>query len=370
MFTINEDISKNLLEKEFKRFANKKIFSGISLGIATFFEDISDKFIFSYGKTDNSENPVTNDTLFDLASLTKPFVTILSLLVLIEEGKIFWKEKLPSLLSLDVPDDKKDICLTDLMSHKSGLPAHKPYYKLLSNTSFHKRKTKILEYILQEKLIYPPGEKNIYSDLGYILLGEIVEKKSGKSLDEYWQIKICNPLFLQNELLFPKNNRINKRRFACTKCCSLTHKKLCGIVNDDNCRFMGGIAGHAGLFGTAKGVLSICEKILLGYYDKSNSFLFSNEKLKDVLKKDENSLWTLGFDTPSPTFSSSGIYFSNNTVGHLGFTGTSFWIDLQKKIIVVLLTNRTYFCADNKKIKKFRPFIHNLIMQKIISQQP
>ena len=145
----------------------------------------------------------------------------------------------------------------------------------------------------------------------------------------------------------------------------MMNKKLYGIVHDDNCRVLGGVAGHAGLFGTIDGVLSLCENILTGYNDQSTHPSFSNDNLRIVLEKQKNSSWTLGFDTPSPAASSSGRYFSKLSVGHLGFTGTSFWIDLQRGVCIVFLSNRTFFDGENERFKKVRPIVHDSIMQEI-----
>jgi serine-type D-Ala-D-Ala carboxypeptidase len=368
MVKLNSETLKKRLKKSFEKFISDRVFPGAVVGISIFMDGIFKRNIFPYGRVDESEILVEKNTFYDCASLTKPLVTVLSLLALIEEKKIFWNQKLGSMLPFPVPGDKKDISLVHLMSHCSGLPAHRLYYQYLMNIDPEYRKKEVIRLILKENLLYSPGEENIYSDLGYILLGNIVEEKSGKRLDEYWQQKVIDPLFLQNELIFPQDNLPNNISFAPTGYCSITKKILSGVVHDDNCRILGGISGHAGLFGTAEGILSICENILLGYHNLSKNRFFNNDNLKIVLKKKGNSSWTLGFDTPSPTNSSSGRYFSNNSVGHLGFTGTSFWIDIKKKVIIVLLSNRVYFGVENEKIKKVRPIIHDLIMEEILDR--
>jgi serine-type D-Ala-D-Ala carboxypeptidase len=368
MVEFNFETLKKRLKKSFEKFISDRVFPGAVVGISIFMNGIFKRNIFSYGRVDESEILVDKNTFYDCASLTKPLVTILSLLALIEEKKIFWNQKLGSMLPFSVPGDKKDISLVHLMSHCSGLPAHRPYYQYLMNIDPDLRKKEVIRLILKENLLYSPGEENIYSDLGYILLGNIVEEKSGKRLDEYWRQKITNPLSIQNKLIFPQDISPDNIIFAPTGYCSITKKKLSGVVHDDNCRILGGVSGHAGLFGTAEGILSICENILLGYYNLSKNRLLDNDNLKIVLKKRGNSSWTPGFDTPSPTNSSSGKYFSNTSVGHLGFTGTSFWIDIEKKIIIILLTNRVFFGVENERIKKVRPIIHDIIMEEIFDR--
>ncbi len=128
---------------------------------------------------------------------------------------------------------------------------------------------------------------------------------------------------------------------------------------------IGGVDGHAGLFGTAGGVYSLLSALLFVYYGFSSTHVFKKELLKIFFKRQNNSEKTLGFDTPSLHNSSCGDLFSKKSVGHLGFTGTSFWMDLERSVIVVLLTNRIHPSRDNTKIKAFRPKIHNAIMKSL-----
>ncbi len=358
---------KTCLDKAFAEYIKDKAFTGAAIGISLFIDGNFQRMICCYGKRDESENNVDKNTLYDLASLTKPIVTVLSLLALLEEKKIEWNEKIDSLLSVNVPKDKKKIDLISLMSHCSGLPAHRPYYKDLIKIPPEYRKNEIINLIMREDLLYTTGQKNIYSDLGYILLGNIVEERSGRGLDAYWQEKISVPFLLQEKLLFPKKKGLEEENFASTGFSSVMNKKLYGIVHDDNCRVLGGVAGHAGLFGDVEGVLAFCENILKGYNDQLTHPFLSNDTLRAVLEKQKNSPWTLGFDTPSPSASSSGHFFSKESVGHLGFTGTSFWIDLERNISVVFLTNRTFFGEDNGKLKKIRPVLHDIIMKELKS---
>lgn len=251
------------------------------------------------------------------------------------------------------------------MSHSSGLPAHKPYFEKIGKMPMGVRKEEMVKCILEENLLNFPGESNIYSDLGYILLGRIIEEKSGKALNEYWKEKIASPLSLNKKLIFPKKDDAERLTFASTNSFSRGEIKFPTVVNDDNCRILGGVAGHAGLYGTIEGVMSLCENILLQWSDQSSHPSYSKKLLKKSLVKEKNSRWTPGFDTPSDVGSSSGNFFSSESVGHLGFTGTSFWMDLKKKIVIVLLTNRVFFGEKNEKLKKIRPVVHDLVMQEI-----
>jgi CubicO group peptidase (beta-lactamase class C family) len=218
--------------------------------------------------------------------------------------------------------------------------------------------------IFAEELQFAPTTDTLYSDLGFILLGRVIEIASGESLDRYWRRKICCPLHLENDLFFAGEKEKVHRIYVPTGNCGWSNKSLYGYVNDDNCRALGGIAGHAGLFGTVGGVLNLCKEILLCYHGQGTQSPFTSKTLRTMLENREGE-WLCGFDSPTPPLSSSGKFFSDKTIGHLGFTGTSFWIDLQQQIIIVLLTNRV-FCGDQlSAIQRFRPMVHDLIMDYI-----
>ena len=141
---------------------------------------------------------------------------------------------------------------------------------------------------------------------------------------------------------------------------------LSGVVHDENCRAVGGVAGHAGLFGTVEGVLELCNHLVRQLRGEETHPAYSNEKLRQLLTRHGESTWMYGFDTPSIKGSSSGMYFSDQSAGHLGFTGTSFWIDLARGISVVLLTNRVHPTRENYGIRKFRPLFHDIVMKALL----
>jgi serine-type D-Ala-D-Ala carboxypeptidase len=366
MVFFNSETLEKRLRCSFEKFISDRVFPGAVVGIYKFSNGKVIKKTFPFGKIDDSDLTVKNNTIYDCASLTKPLVTVLSLLSLKEEKKIYWDERLGDLISFRIPKVKQDISLSQLMSHCSGLPAYRPYYKYLVNFEPAQRKKEIIRMILAEDLIYSPGEEHIYSDLGYILLGHIIEETSGIQLDLYWKRKIVESFNLSEKLIFQDDKELYNKNFASTGFCTNTGKKIYGIVHDDNCRMLGGVSGHAGLFGTADGILSICENILLAYHNMIKLKHINTNDIKTVLEKKDCSSWTLGFDTPSQNNSSSGKFFSKNSIGHLGFTGTSFWIDINKKIIIVFLSNRVFFGDENEKMKKVRPIVHDIIMEEII----
>ena len=155
-------------------------------------------------------------------------------------------------------------------------------------------------------------------------------------------------------------------RFAATERCPWRNILLDGVVHDDNAYVVGGIEGHAGLFGTADSVYILLSALLSVFHGRSSTGVFVKELVHTFFERQENSDKTLGFDTPSLVNDSCGRYFSKKSVGHLGFTGTSFWIDLERCVIVILLTNRVHPSRENTKIRTFRPKLHDMIMQEIL----
>ncbi len=361
-----ENILKKNVENVLLTSLNEKHFSGASLAVSLLDHNRYDRFFFTCGFTDfeNPKSEVKKDTFFDLASLTKPLVTVLCLFILEKEKKISLNDPLGNFFIVE--EDKKNIPLWTLLSHCSGFPAHREFFQTSSLQEGEDRKKSVLKDILSEKLEYKTGDKHIYSDLGFILLGFIIEKITGCSLDEYWKNSIAVPLGLDDTLLFRKKRQDdNTDKYVTTGHCPQSNTKLCGIVHDDNCRYLGGVAGHAGLFGTVDGVLSLCETILISAKkSKKNTPFYGLDKW---LKRINNSNWCYGFDMVSAVGSSAGKYFSSGSIGHLGFTGCSFWIDIEKAVSVVFLTNRVLNSADNRAIKKIRPLVHNKIMEAISS---
>lgn len=358
------------ITKLMKEALREGLFPGATAGFYVENKKTREMNEWVFGFTDyEKRNKVNIKTYYDLASLTKPLVTVLSLLVLFERKKIDFETTVNQFFEFDFPCDKKDICIGDLMGHKSGLPGYRPYYEeLLKIKGLRARKEQIVEYILNEKLEYERAKSHLYSDLGFILLSEIIEKIISIPLDVFWLEEVLKPIKLQKKFIFrPARNNISKKFLTATEKCPWTGKMLKGIVHDENCRVLGGVSGHAGLFGTVDGVLDLCRHLLRQWQGKETHPHYSSETLRKVFRHEKDSTWCYGFDTPSPLHSSSGKYFSDKTVGHLGFTGTSFWIDLSRGIVIVLLTNRVHPSRKDERIKKFRPLFHDMIMKHILN---
>ena len=303
---------------------------------------------------------IKKDTIFDLASLTKPLATTLAIMKLVNDGFISLDTHISDILS--TPKDKKKITIRMLLSHSSGFPAWKPYYIELIGYPLKIRKRILRNWILKEELIFSPGKNILYSDLGFILLEWIIELVSGTEMREFVR-GLYEYLSLKRTFLSYPEQKIAREEFAATELCSWRKKIIYGEVHDENAFSVGGYSGHAGLFGTAEDVFIICNMLLDHYLGKRDD-LFRQETVREFFKK-HNKRWALGWDTPSKLCSSAGTLFSKNSVGHLGFTGTSIWMDLDKKIIVVFLTNRIHPSRKNEKIKRFRPILHDQIIKEL-----
>ena len=317
---------------------------------------------------------VRGSTIYDLASLTKPLATVTSILLLVQAGKLELDAAVGGILTELKESPIGAATLRDLLCHRSGLPGWRPLYERLhaegvawGSADPEVVRQTVLRLVSAEPLAYELGQQHLYSDLGFILLGMAVERASGLLLDEYFDVAVMQPLGGQS-LYFnrtAKASRPPSTRFggsiAATEWDDWRKRLLKGEVHDENAAAMGGVAGHAGLFGTAQGVLAVSGAWLKGLQGTPSTL--DRHLVREFTKRQprpSGSSWALGWDTPS-TPSSSGTYFSAESFGHLGFTGTSLWIDPQRSLEVVLLTNRVHPSRKNDAIRAFRPMIHDLV---------
>ncbi|MBI9077926.1 MAG: beta-lactamase family protein [Desulfatibacillum sp.] len=322
--------------------------------------------------TTNQEGriPVTTHTVYDLASLTKPLATASCMMVLIQEGRLCLSDTIGRLHPGFSSPDKRNLSLEQILSHTAGFPAYRPYYEELSLLKPESRKGRLVELLNSEPLAYAPGQGCQYSDLGYMALGLILEEVSGLPLDALTSRLVFDPLGINDLFFMPfglnaRNSSpvIPKSRIAPTESCPWRKTVLHGQVHDDNAWVLGGVAGHAGLFGTALGIWRLLDAVRRVFLGEAVDSPFSHSAAKIFLgKRRIPGTYVLGYDTPTPPESSSGAAFSPRTVGHLGFTGASFWLDLEKQALVILLTNRVHPTRNNGKIRIFRPKIHNAAM--------
>jgi CubicO group peptidase (beta-lactamase class C family) len=330
------------------------------------------------------KSPMRPDSIFDLASLTKPLATTTALMLLVREKKIRLEDRVNRFVPNFGVFGKTHITIRHLLAHCSGLPPWKPFYKEIINAEKSGKpnfvasragKSFVFEGIHREKPVAPQGTRMLYSDLGFMLLGEIVEEISGRTLDRYCQERIFDPMGLQStffvDLTVLRLRRVRppKEMIVPTEKCPWRKRILCGEVQDENAYAMGGVAGHAGLFSSAQDVHKLIGR-LKRCYDGLDSFLPADVVRRFYARDDtvEESTYALGWDTPASTDSSSGSCFSATSVGHLGFTGVSIWCDLEKNCHIILLTNRVHPTRENDGIHKFRPHIHDLIMKTLANE--
>ncbi|PIE61985.1 MAG: serine hydrolase [Desulfobacterales bacterium] len=319
----------------------------------------------AYGVLDlDTCTPVQKNTVFDLASLTKPLATTLAIAELIRGKHIDTSTVLGEILPAAGDTDKACLSVDMLLRHTSGLPAHRDFFRAIcpdGDAPQAGARDVLRNMVLEEPLAAVPGSRECYSDLGFILLAWVVETVSGMRLDQYVTQNVYNPLGISG-LFFPgvAGRQDTETSIAATSKCPWRQKVIQGEVEDENAWAVGGVEGHAGLFGDGRAVFTLCSNVLAVAMGEG-AMLPDTTVFQGFLQKMPGMERVAGFDTPSKENSSSGRYFSRHAIGHLGFTGTSIWMDPEDGLIVVLLTNRVHPSRKNTKIRQFRPLIHDLI---------
>ncbi|MBI1824408.1 MAG: serine hydrolase [Nitrospirae bacterium] len=317
---------------------------------------------------------VDSETLFDLASLTKPLATVFLMSLLVQSRKLSLDDRVGNILVAPLDSEKGNTSIRELLSHSSGFPDWRPYYlEVVSDGTFwsceknSKEKASIFQKIHEEPFLYSPGSRTLYSDLGFILLGEMLECQSGISLDQLFIREIVEPLRIKNLGFRPLNLFGQERSFMATEKSIWRHKIVQGEVHDENACVMGGVAGHAGLFGTARSVYACFTEWRKGY--RNESPFLTESIVKTFVERERFSAdWGLGWMFPSD-LSSAGIHFSKRSFGHLGFTGTSIWFDPVVDLGVIFLSNRIHPTRDNSALKEFRPILHDFIYNLVIHEK-
>ncbi len=312
-------------------------------------------------------SPVQVGTIYDLASLTKPLATASSILLLVQEGRVSLTQTLAMLIEESNGTPLGQVSLKDLLSHQSGLPAWRPFYQSYSpvfpseSESRQQRIRAVLGMILKEPIDQSSSSIGVYSDLGYMVLGFVVERVTGQSFANFTRDRIFHPLEADNLVFGIQDGEgCVSEHIAPTEEDPWRGRLLQGEVHDENAAALGGVSGHAGLFGTAQAVGQITKAWLDGYLGKPS--IFGQGLVKQFVQAQAGISWALGWDTPSQP-SSSGQWFSPESFGHLGFTGTSIWIDPVRELEVIFLSNRVHPTRDNQAIKAFRPQLHDVIIQ-------
>jgi len=338
---------------------------------------------FGWRSVEPERKPLHETTIFDLASLTKPLATTTAIMLMVKEKILRLDDRVTRFFPNFGIQGKTHLTFRHLLSHSSGLPAWRPYYREIAARETQEGKIGFLgtrsarEFVYtqlqREKLEAEPGQRTVYSDLGFILLGATIEELSGVGLEQYCHEKIFRPLglgslsFINLEALRRRRIQLTEDNYASTEHCPWRKRVLCAEVHDDNAYAMGGVAGHAGLFAAIDDVDKLVS-VLVACYRGEHAFIPQHVMQTFWTRADivPGSTWCLGWDSPSPYNSSAGEYFSSHSVGHLGFTGTSLWVDLDRHLHVIVLSNRVHPHRSNDAIQAFRPALHNAVMRVIL----
>jgi CubicO group peptidase (beta-lactamase class C family) len=310
--------------------------------------------------------PMTPDTIFDVASLTKVVATTTSLMILVEEGKIRLNDRVSSFIPGFERYGKGEVTVRHLMTHVSGL---RPDVDLGDTWSGSET---AIGLAIEEVPAAPPGERFVYSDINYFLLGDIVRRVSGQTLDRFAHDRIFEPLGMKDTMFVPPASL--GRRIAPTESCTPLGwpcqgpdmSMLRGVVHDPTARRMGGVAGHAGLFSTAADLAIFCRMLLDGGVYRSVRIMSPLTVAKMTTPSTsavERNVRGLGWDIDSSFSSNRGELLPVGSFGHTGFTGTSLWIDPASDVYVVFFTNRVHPTRENEAIQYIRPALHDAVME-------
>lgn len=313
--------------------------------------------------TYDGESPaVAPTTVFDLASVTKVVATTAAAMLLYEGGTLDLEGRVVDVLpDFDTGDlRRREITVRMLLAHSSGLPAWEKLYERAITPN------ELLSLALTTPLVAAPGTRAEYSDIGFIILGEILAGLAGEPLDRYCQTKVFNPLGMSSACFNPPPEwsqqippTLDDQPFR--------GRVIQAEVNDENANVLGGVAGHAGVFASALDVATFAQCMLSGGHPILRPETVQSFTIRDT--SPPGSSRALGWDTPSAP-SQSGRYFGARSFGHLGHTGTSLWCDPDRRLSVTLLTNRTWPDRSSQEIKRVRPLIHDAIVEALEDTKP
>jgi CubicO group peptidase (beta-lactamase class C family) len=305
---------------------------------------------------DNTAPAVKLTTPYDLSSLTKVVATTTMAMLLLERGQLALDTPLIQILpEFAQPSDprRQQVSLQMLLAHSSGLPGYAPLYQTANG------REAVLRAACAVPLASDPGTRAEYSDIGFILLGAALERLANQPLQRFCQQEIFEPLSMLRTCFCPpagwRDSTPPTEQGQAGR-----PRVIQGEVQDENAAAMGGVGGHAGLFAIAQDVAAFAECILNG-----GAPILKAETVERFIEREISPAGTsraLGWDTPSAD-SQSGHFFSPASYGHLGFTGTSLWIDPKRRLSVTLLTNRTWPDRKSELIKQLRPLLHNSVIE-------
>jgi CubicO group peptidase (beta-lactamase class C family) len=276
----------------------------------------------------------------------------------VEKGEIGLDDPVGKYLPAFAEGEKAAITIRHLLTHTSGFPPFRRFFLFCRNAS------EALDSIFATPLVATPGDTTIYSDLGMITMGKVIEQVSGLGLDAYVRREFYEPLGMASTMFTPPAALADD--IVPTEYDSLwRHALVHGTVHDENAALLGGVSGHAGLFSTASDLAVFVQMLLNDGVYAGRRYLSARTIRQFVGTRPENRRF-LGWDFRSVEGSSSGSMFSPSAFGHTGFTGTSVWVDPERRIAVVLLTNRVYPTRANHRIFEVRPALHDTIMRSLV----
>jgi CubicO group peptidase (beta-lactamase class C family) len=298
---------------------------------------------------------VTTATVFDLASVSKVVATAAAAMILYERGLLDLEAPVAAIVPEFAGSDlrRREVTVRTLLAHSSGLPAYEKLFRRASS------RDQLLSLAFTTNLTADPGTHAEYSDIGFIISGSLLERIADEPLDRFCQREVFGALGMAQTMFNPPAPwrvlippTVDDRIFR--------HRVIQGEVQDENASVLGGVAGHAGVFSSATDMAIFANTML-----QRGGPLVRPETLDVFTRREVSPHGTsraLGWDTPSSP-SQSGKYFSSNSFGHLGYTGTSLWIDPERQISIILLTNRTWPDCHNEAIKQIRPAFHDAVFE-------
>jgi serine-type D-Ala-D-Ala carboxypeptidase len=314
---------------------------------------------FSY---DDAAPAVMPDTVYDVASITKVVATTAATMLLHRRGQLDLEtplgDLLPAFVAARSPDDRAHrVTLRHLLAHNSGLPGYVELFRTAATSQA------LFKALLELPVEADPGTRVEYSDPGFMLLGKALEALTSEPLNQWVQREVLQPLELAATGFCPLSSA--RPAIPPTEEDSwFRHRRIQGEVQDENAWLLNGVAGHAGLFSNVPDLLRFAGDILAAAGQQGKTRHFEAATIEQFAQKQQpaGSSWALGWDTPSGE-SSSGHHFSSHSIGHLGFSGCSLWIDLEAGVAVALLSNRTWPDRRCKLIKEVRPAFHDAVRE-------
>lgn len=342
--------------EELARVVDSAVHNGAAPGAVVAVSVRGQRFFHATGRIGFEETALVSPaTVYDLASLTKVVALTTLTMMAVDQGLIHLEDSVSHYLPAFAGGAKPSITIRHLLTHSSGLPAHRALWREAPTTAA------AIPLVLSTPLDTVPGTRMVYSDLGAIILTQIVEQVFGAPIDRLFATKVAGPLRLTSTRFLPPKRWI--KRIAPTERDPWRGRLIRGEVHDENAAFLGGRSGHAGLFSTAEDLIVFGEWLLRRREDDgtltgpgprlSGSVVREFTRRQDVVS---GSSRALGWDTPSPG-SSAGTRISADSFGHTGFTGTSIWLDPTRGLVVVLLANRVNPTRDNPRLAPLRPLV-------------